>query len=252
MVNDLYIGNIHYGGQVFKGAHDPIVDEETFNKSVALYNSMDNSKCRHIGRTSYLGSLIFCKQCQARYMSTSYKTNGKTYKYYSCHSRRKINRSMIKDPNCKNMNYVMETLDNMIFDEIRKLANDPAHVHKIRQEKFSDEQAKQEKILSKEIAKIDSQKSRFMDLYGLGEFTLEEVQAKVAPLNKKKEKLAHELELLSKGTATISEEEAIRILDTFEDVMDEGDFDQIRMLLNSLIEKIEIDNEDLDIYWKFA
>jgi hypothetical protein len=58
--------------------------------------------------------------------------------------------------------------------------------------------------------------------------------------------------MFSKDTASLSEEEAMRILATFEDVMNEGNYEQIRMLLNSLIERIEIDNEDIDVYWKFA
>jgi enolase len=58
--------------------------------------------------------------------------------------------------------------------------------------------------------------------------------------------------MLSKGNASISEEEALTILASFEDVVNEGDFEQIRQLINSLIERIEIDNDDLDIYWKFA
>lgn len=252
MLNDIYIGNIHYNDQVFKGTHDAIIDEETFNKSVALYNSKDSSKCKHIGRSTYLGSLLFCHQCGARYVVSSSKCGDSIYKYYSCHSRRKLNRSMIKDPNCKNKNYKMDTLDNMIFDEIRKLANDPTHVHKIRQEKFSDEHSEKERLISKKIAQIDSQKSRFMDLYGVGEFTIDEVQEKVAPLNKQKEKLVLELENMSKDNASLSEKEAIEILKTFEDVMNEGDYGQIRMLIDSLIEKIEIDNEDIDIFWRFA
>jgi site-specific DNA recombinase len=252
MLNDLYIGNIHYNDQVFKGAHDPIVDEETFNKSVALYESRDYSNYKNHGRTSYLGGLIHCAHCQSRYGVASFKRCDKEYRYYSCHSRRKTNRALVKDPNCKNKTWRLADLDQEIFDEIRKLANDPSHVRKIRQDKFTDEHAEKESLLSKKIAQIDAQKSRFMDLYGVGEFTMEEVQAKVAPLNEQKKKLAHELEMLSKGNASISEEEALTILASFEDVVNEGDFEQIRLLINSLIERIEIDNDDIDIYWKFA
>lgn len=159
---------------------------------------------------------------------------------------------MIKDPNCKNKTWKMEILDNMIFDEIRKLADDPTNIHDIRQSKFTDEHLKKEQLITTEIAKIDSQKSRFMDLYGVGEFTMEEVQQKVAPLNEQKKKLVLELDKLSKTNASLSVEEATKIIESFEDVMNEGNFDQIRMLVNSLIERIEIDNEDVDIFWKFA
>lgn len=252
MLNDLYIGNIHYGGQVFQGAHDPIISEETFKKSVSLYNSKDYSNYKHHGRTSYLGGLLFCNHCHARYGVSSFKSNGKQYRYYSCHSRRKTNKNMVKDPNCKNMNYVSENLDNMIFDEIRKLSNDPTHVHKIKQENFSDDDAKKEKLIKKKIAQIDAQKSRFMDLYGVGEFTMDEVQAKVAPLNEQKRNLEHELQNLINGKSALSEDEALKLISAWEDVVNEGDFEQIRLLINALIEKIEINNDDLNIHWKFA
>ena len=252
MLNDLYIGKVHYSGQDFNGAHTPIIDEETFNKSVSLYKSKDYSNYKNHGRTTYLGSLIYCHQCSAKYTATSRKHENKVYKYYACHSRRKINRSMIKDPNCKNKTYKMENLDSMIFEEIRKFANDPTHISKIKQRNFSDDILQKEKLLRKEIEKIDSQKSRLMKLYSLGDFTIEEVQSEVAPLNEQKTNIEKEIEKLSKGKSALSEEEAIKIISTFEDVMDEGNFDQIRLLINSLIDRIEINNDDIDIHWKFA
>ena len=252
MVNDIYIGNIHYNNQVYKGEHEPIIDEETFNKSLALYNSMDYSKHKNQGKSSYLAGLIYCKQCTARYGLTIGKYKDTHYRYYACRSRRKISIVMVKNPNCKNKTYNMDSLDNIVFDEIRKLANDPSHVHKIKQEKFSDDDLKKEKLIEKEIAKINTQKSRFMDLYGLGEFTLDEVQGKVAPLNEQKKKLEQELLALTDKESALSEEEALKIIESFEDVLDEGDSEQIRLLLNALIERIEIDNDDIEIHWKFA
>ena len=140
----------------------------------------------------------------------------------------------------------------MIFDEISKLANDPTHIHEIRQSRFSDDENKKESLIKKEIAKIDGQKSRFMDLYGVGEFTMEEVQAKVAPLNEQKKRLENELLAISDGKSSMTEQEAMSIIATWQDALNEGNFEQTRMLINSLIERIEIDNDDVDIYWKFA
>ena len=254
MLNELYIGKITYNGQVYDGAHEPIIDIDTFNKSIALYKSRDYSHCKNHGRTTYLGSLIYCKHCGARFGAFSCvdKRYNKEYKYYSCYSRRKSSRNMIKDLNCKNKNYRRDELDKMIFDEISKLANDPTHIHKMKQAKFSDDDIKKETLIKKEIAKIDGQKSRFMDLYGVGEFTMEEVQSKVAPLNAQKKKLENELLALSDSKSSMTEQEAMSIIATWKDVVDEGDFDQIRMLIKSLIERIEIDNDDVDIFWKFA
>lgn len=254
MTNELYIGKITYNGHTYDGTHEPIIDLETFNKSIALYKSKDFSKYKNNGRTTYLGSLIYCHQCGARYGATTHidRQYNKEYRYYSCYSRRKTARNMIKDPNCKNKNFRREELDQMIFDEISKLAQDPSYIHEIRQSKFSDDDRNKENLIKKEIAKIDGQKSRFMDLYGLGEFTMEEVQSKVTPLNEQKKKLEQELINLSDGKSSITEQEALELVESWEDVLSEGNFEQIRMLINSLIDRIEIDNDDVDIYWKFA
>lgn len=254
MLNELYIGKIHWDGHVYEGTHEPIIDNATYSKSLALYKSKDYSNYKNAGRTTYLGGLIHCSQCTARYIASKYtdKKYNKTYRYYSCHSRRKQNRSMVKDPNCKNKTWNMNELDNLIFEEIRKLAKDPTQIHEIRQKNFSDDEKAKEQLIKKEIEKLDVQKSRFMDLYGVGEFTMEEVQEKVKPINEQKKKLEIELANISSNESAITEEEAIKIIESFEDVMDDGNFEQIRMLVNSLIERIEIDNEDIDIFWKFA
>lgn len=255
MMNNLYVGKIKFNGQCFDGDHPPIIDEETFEKTIKLYQSLDYSNYKNNGRTSYLGGLIFCKRCTARYVATSYrdkKDREKRWRYYSCHSRRKINRTMIKDPNCKNDNYRMEALDNIVFDEIRKLAVDPNYIHEIKKENYSQEDIDKENILKKEIAKIDSQKSRFMDLYGIGEFTVDELQEKVAPLNDQKKRLEIELENLTADKSKMSEEEVFEIVSNFSDVIDRGDFEEIRLLVNSLIDRIEIDGDDVTFKWKFA
>ena len=56
---------------------------------------------------------------------------------------------------------------------------------------------KNQKLIKNQIAKIDEQKSRFMDLYGLGEFTIDELQKKTQPLNQQKADLEKELKALS-------------------------------------------------------
>jgi benzoyl-CoA reductase/2-hydroxyglutaryl-CoA dehydratase subunit BcrC/BadD/HgdB len=91
-----------------------------------------------------------------------------------------------------------------------------------------------------------------MDLYGIGKFTIEQVSDKVDPLNEQRKKLNKELELLNAEAGAISGERAIEILESFEDIIEVGDFDEIRMLIESLIYYIELDNDDVYIHWKFA
>ena len=50
----------------------------------------------------------------------------------------------------------------------------------------------------------------------------------------------------------LPEDDAIRMLSTWDDVLNSGDFDLIKSLINALIEKIELDGEDITIHWRFS
>lgn len=249
LANKLYIGYVGFGQNYYKGLHEPIIDTETFEKAQKITESRKRSIVPSAKKSTYLGGLLFCKHCGARY--GIYSTA--QYKYYSCHSRRKRNVAMIKDPNCKNKTYRMETLDNAIFDEIKKLASDPNYIFEIKEENpLQNEKENKIKIIKSEIEKIDNQRSRFMDLYGLGDFTSEELQEKVTPLKEQKEKLLSELESLNYQESELSPDETIEIVSNFSDILDRGEYNEIRLVIESLIDKIEIDEDNIFIHWKFA
>jgi site-specific DNA recombinase len=160
---------------------------------------------------------------------------------------------MIKDPNCKNQGWKMQDLDNIVFEEIRKLATNPelmADIQTKRTEKR--EEPNRKDIILNEIKKIDAQVSRFMDLYGTGAFTIDQVSAKVEPLNEQKQGLLKELDKINAEAGAISMEEAYEYISSFEDVLAGGDFKEIRQLIDSLIFSIELDNSTVTINWKFA
>lgn len=258
--NKTYLGYIKYHDQWYKAEHEPIIDEDTFNKVQALLEqraeAYKQTGLKPGAQSTYLGGLLRCAHCGAKYSkNTGNSRNGKPAPvYYCCYSRSKKVKKMIKDPNCKNKNWKMHELDNIIFDEIKKLALDPDYIVKIKQDKKDRSNSEPNKIdiIEKEIEKIDEQISRFMDLYGLGVFTIDQVSDKVTPLNEKKNALTHELEKLNAETGKLSEEDAIEIVNSFEDILEGGDFNEIRLVIESLIYYIELDNDDVYIHWKFA
>ena len=154
---------------------------------------------------------------------------------------------MIKDPNCQNKIYKMDEFDGIIFDEIRKLSTDKSFIHEIKRSRDDTEKTD---LIRKELSKIETQKSRFLDLYGLGQFTVEELQGKIAPLQDQKERL--ETELQEMESCSMTEERAIELISSFDDVLANGSFDQIRLLVHLLIERIEIDGDDIEIRWAFS
>ena len=255
----MYLGYIRYKGEWFKGDHTPIIDEHTHNKLVKLLDLRNEQYQEHTKKTknhsTYLGGMLYCKCCGARYT----KQSGKRWKdqdpplYYVCYSRNKKVPKMVKDPNCKNKNWKLPELDEIIFSEIRKLATDPEYFNIIRQEKINaNYEPNKVEILENEIKSINEQISRFMDLYGLGSFTIEQVSEKVNPLNERRTALEKELESLNATSEELSQEETIEIATTFGDILDRGDINEIRLAIESLIYYIEIDEDDVYIHWKFA
>lgn len=159
---------------------------------------------------------------------------------------------MVVDPNCKNKNWKMDELNNIVLDEIKKLAVDPDYIHQIRKEKEtkSDEPNKVD-ILKTEINKLDEQISRFMDLYGIGKFTIDQVSSKIDPLNERKKALENELNAFKPNPGELTEEETLEIVQSFGEILERGDFNEIRLTIESLIYYIELDNDDVYIHWKF-
>lgn len=256
----IYLGYLKYGGQWYKAEHIPLIDEETYERLVNMLDKRSAEYKQSGGKagvvTTYLGGLLYCKKCGAKYSKDSNgrrdKNGNKTYKYV-CYSRSKKMRSLVKDPNCKNKNWHIAELDEAILGEIKKLALDPDLVRDIYEKKIEQSDAAEDiKILQKEIKKIDEQISRFMDLYGIGKFTIEQVSSKVDPLNEQREALHREIEYLSRTPGQITEEETLEVLETVEDAIEAGDFNEIRQIIESLIYKIELDEEDVYIHWKFA
>ena len=258
--NKIYIGYIKHNDNWYPGEHEHIFTDEIFNKVNGIlderYQKYLETGVRPGAQTTYLGGLLYCKHCGGKYskqLNSRYREGKPKVYWYSCYSRHKRVKKMIKDPNCKNKNWKMVELDELIFNEIRSLALNPNHIGDIkRSRQKAVEDSSKVGILTAEIEKIDEQISRFMDLYGIGKFTIDQVSNKVDPLNEHKRALEKERDKLTAETGTLSEEKAIEIVESFEEVLEYGDYNQIRAIIDSLISYIEIDNEDIYIHWTFA
>ena len=85
-----------------------------------------------------------------------------------------------------------------------------------------------------------------MDLYSVDGMPLDILQEKIQTLNDQRKLLTAEPD------DRLSPSDAMEIIDSFADILDKGDFDEIRAVIGALIDKIEIDGEDISIYWAFA
>jgi site-specific DNA recombinase len=255
--NKTYLGYVKYNGEYFKAEHDAIIDEEIFDKARKIFEQRAElypTGPQQRKHDALLSGLIRCYNCGARYHKRQISRKGSTpVHWYACYSRSKSSAKMIVDPTCKNKNWKVKDLDKIIVEEIKKLKTDPDYISTIREEaKRNVEEPSKVAMFEHEIAKIDAQISRFMDLYGIGKFTIDQVSAKVDPLNETRRNLQRELEALNAETGRITETQAREVVETFEELIDRGNFDEIRLAVETLIYYVEIDNEDIIIHWRFS
>ena len=150
---------------------------------------------------------------------------------------------MVKAPNCQNKNWKKEDLESLVLGEIAKLQNEPLNVPD------QDENDAKIPLILAEIEKTDKAKNRLMDLYASGLFEMAELEAKIRPLNAQKERLAAELERIQ---AEPTKKTTAALVETFADALEQGDSEQVRILVRALIHEIVIDGEDVAIYWTFC
>lgn len=249
--NKTYCGYQKHGDQWIPALHAPIIDESTYDKAQILLDASskryrENKRTEGMAyKSACLSGLIYCARCGGKYSKNQTGCARSGYHMnYTCYSRHKKVKSMIKDPNCKNRSYRMEVLDNIIFDEIKKLALDPEYVHMVKHPDPIDADA-----IEHQIKAISNQISRLLDLYSTGRYSTEDLDAKTAPLMLQRNKLENEL---SKQREKMPDAEVIKLAGSFTEALEHGTTADKRQIILALIDKIVIDGENITIHWNFA
>ncbi len=250
LANPVNIGLIKNRDKWHKGIHKPILDQQTFDAIQVIMNERkEKYGTTYKPYTTLLGGFLYCKHCGGKYTKQG---NGGGINYYTCYSRSKKIKKMIKDPNCKNKNYRMLDLDFMILSAITQLSIDPDYIKQMKEEKPVNDASEKIKVINAEIESITSQISNMMDLYSLGNMPLDVINQKVTALNETKTALEKELDMLDIPD-TDDEEMTAEQIQTLAAVLNNKDLtlDDKRNIVQSLIYYIEIDNDDIIIHWKF-
>lgn len=244
--NPVNVGMIKNRDKWYEGIHEPIIDRKTFDAIQKLMEERREQYGTARPHQTLLGGILYCKNCGGRYARQDY--NGVFY--YICYSRSKKMKKMIKDPNCKNKNYRMEDLESAILKEIELLVIDPNRIEEVRENRPVTDATEKIKAITSEIAKIDTQISKMMDLYALGTIDLDVISDKVASLNSTKTTLQKELDSLKVPVSeSVMTEEQIRTIAAL--MKDDLPLEDKRSIVQSLIYYIEINEEKIIIHWKF-
>lgn len=238
----LYIGKVKFDGVFYDGEHEPIIDEDTFNAAQQRYAiiSHDHDKYINAFKSKHLlTGMIWCGECGARYsISANHTKCGATkrsYTYYGCRGRFGTNQEKMKSNHCKNRYYRQDDLDNLITGYVMDL-----DIEDITPKKGEFKPVDN----SKQIADIQKQISKLLDLYTVDGISIEDIKNRVEKLTDQKNKLIQ--------AQTIEEPKQQDIdLVSVKNIMQNGSISEKRAILTSLISKITLYSDHIDIDWNF-
>ncbi len=86
--NRYYLGKVIYKDQEYEGVHEPIIEQELFDRVQELLSSRNQSGSRYRIHDHYLKGTIFCGKCGNRFYEMKIKNrHGTIYPYFVCRGR---------------------------------------------------------------------------------------------------------------------------------------------------------------------
>ena len=246
--NETYTGQLHFGEITVKDAHEAIISKEQF-KTVQIIRSKRREK---YGATAFqskhlLTGLLFCGYCGARY----YKKDNGRYTYYVCYSRSKQISRMVKDPNCKNRNWKARELELKIEEKVRELLHSPEMAEEIAAAKKLKAPVPIKNIeLDKRLREIDRQISKLMELYQRDDIPTDVLSKSINKLYNEKVVLQASLEPVL-ADDVLSFDLVQELITDAAQIWDFADEAQKRRILQSLIHRITLTDNEIKIDWAF-
>lgn len=246
--NETYIGRLHFGDVVVDHAHEAIITEEQFNAAQILRGKRREQFGSHAFQSKHvLTGLLFCGHCGGRY----YLRNTGKYSYYACYSRTKQMKNMIKDPNCQNKIWRAQDLEPIIEEKILALLRNPKIAEELAAGKpKAPAPVSKNTDIGRRIREIDRQIGKLMELYQQDDIPPELLGEKINRLYGEKTALENSIAPVEETNAVPLDLVAELITNAAE-IWDFADENQKRRILQSLISRIVLTDDQVDIEWAF-
>lgn len=246
----IYTGKIVFQDKIFEGKHKAIIKQTDFDKVQIKVNKRKKLNVKQRPSRALLTGMIYCGKCGARY---NYKFNNGGYKYYTCYSRSKSQRHMIKDPKCMNRNWNIDELDNYIINNLFYLSSSKDNLIALFDSTIeNNEKAISKNSALKQIKQIEKQISKLVDLYSMNDIPIIEVTKKIEQYYEEKESLEKLVNSCDEIVHTKQDINNVwKSIENIETVWQNLELSQKRELLQLLISKIVLYDNNISIEWNF-
>jgi site-specific DNA recombinase len=260
LTNLTYTGMVLYEGDIYEGEHEPIVDEDTFQRVQAILRRNGTrggaaKQCRH---DFLLRGLLRCQVCGS-HMSPRWSTSrGREYRYYVC---TKVERSGTKA--CSVRSIPAGAIEDFVVQHIRTLATEPELLGRVV-EALSERRTGALPALEAEHAGLEAEHRGCCDeargvFHALGDRDtqrsrmaterLAELDERAGQLERRLAELRDEIEALEREQVTMVE--VARAMSLFDPVWEVLHHRERGRILHLLLETVQYDGEKGEVALTF-
>ena len=228
-------GKVPYRDEVFEGQHEAVVSDELYEEILRVNKVRSREKYE---RHYLLSGKVYCGHCGAKYR---YQKWGKRLIMY-CYSQQKSKPKYIKDPNCKNKRWDTFEVEDAVLEELFKMSLDIDLFKKT----FNIASVNVKNELKARLEEIKKQINNLLNFIASG-IAVDETNKKITELEREKEQI--EEKLLSSDKKEKDNKVSLNMITNLKATWIDMDFDEQRRIIEHLIDKVVVNDNEINIYY---
>lgn len=237
---------------VAENTHEPIIDEDTFKQAQKIRVSRRTREAGGPNARHPLSGILHCGKCGRTMFCQVRRKPNKVYRYYICRTYHQYGRSY-----CDQKNTNADKLEEYIIERLKERMREAYDKNEVPVEHDRTEVDRLLEEKNKLERKIEKVKRDTADLYFERDNMAPEsykyisgrLKDEMTQLTQRMDRLERELQAAEQTED--ANEKVKQYMEEFLE-LDMEDTERLRVLLHRLIERIDIEDEHLDIQYRFA
>ena len=228
-------GKVPYKDEVNDGKHEAVVSDELYEEILRVNKVRSHEKYE---RHYLLSGKVYCGHCGAKYR---YQKWGKRLIMY-CYSQQKSKPRYIKDPNCNNKRWDTFEVEDAVLEELFKMSLDLDLFKKT----FNIATVNVKNEYRVRLEEITKQINNLLNNIASGIAVLE-TNKKINELEKEKETI--EEKLIESEQKEKDNKVSLNMIKNLKATWFDMDFDEQRRIIEHLIDKVIVNDNEINIYY---
>ena len=228
-------GKVPYKDEVYDGKHEAVVSDELYEEILRVNKVRSHEKYE---RHYLLSGKVYCGHCGAKYR---YQKWGKRLIMY-CYSQQKSKPRYIKDPNCNNKRWDTFEVEDAVLEELFKMSLDLDLFKKT----FNIATVNVKNEYRTRLEEITKQINNLLNNIASG-IAVEETNNKINELEKEKGTI--EEKLIESEQKEKDNKVSLNMIKNLKATWFDMDFDEQRRIIEHLIDKVIVNDNEINIYY---